>query len=518
MSTSARPGPGMSPALWAALAVGAITLVRIAALVWVNPPLFFDEAQYWTWSLAPDWGYFSKPPMIAWLIAASTALFGDGEAAIRLTAPLLHAVTAFFIYRATRTLAPAATAAWAAVAWTLLPAVTLGSAVISTDTPLLACWAAALWAVLRAVQTGGAEKRWIRWLYWLAAGIALGLALLSKYAAVYFLAAFAGWLATDRDARARAGWAGPLILLILAGALIAPNLAWNAAHGFVTFAHTGDNAAVDTYGLHPENMAAFLAAQIAVAGPVLMIALIAAVARSVRPWPTGARGLLLWLTLLPLTLVTIQSLLARAHANWAATAYVSGVMLAVLWMAGRSRAWLYAMAGLHVLLAGLFYGLEPVRQAWTISLPAKLDPLARQRGWDTAGHWAQSLAQAYPDAPLLFSRRQEMATIMYYGRPEALSAQIWDYDPGRVRNHYDLTGNVEAHKGGDMILIAYRDAPETIARHFERDRLLSLFRQPRPGTGPLELQAYLLEGYLGRNTTRAEDVDLPDAAPEDAEP
>ena len=37
-----------------------------------------DEAQYWTWAQHLDWGYFSKPPGIAALIAASTSMFGDG--------------------------------------------------------------------------------------------------------------------------------------------------------------------------------------------------------------------------------------------------------------------------------------------------------------------------------------------------------------------------------------------------------------------------------------------------------
>ena len=52
--------------------------------------LYVDEAQYWTWAQNLDWGYFSKPPVIAWLIAASTALFGDGILAVKLSAILLY--------------------------------------------------------------------------------------------------------------------------------------------------------------------------------------------------------------------------------------------------------------------------------------------------------------------------------------------------------------------------------------------------------------------------------------------
>ncbi|HWA31259.1 MAG TPA: hypothetical protein VG867_09170, partial [Rhizomicrobium sp.] len=50
----------------ALLIVAAITLVRVLALIFSPLNLYPDEAQYWWWSLTPDWGYFSKPPVIAW--------------------------------------------------------------------------------------------------------------------------------------------------------------------------------------------------------------------------------------------------------------------------------------------------------------------------------------------------------------------------------------------------------------------------------------------------------------------
>ena len=53
---------------WLVIVLGAITIFRIAALYFNATDLFFDEAQYWSWSLQPDFGYYSKPPLIAWLI------------------------------------------------------------------------------------------------------------------------------------------------------------------------------------------------------------------------------------------------------------------------------------------------------------------------------------------------------------------------------------------------------------------------------------------------------------------
>ena len=77
--------------------VGAITVLRLLYLLVYPFDLHPDEAQYWSWSLSPDWGYFSKPPMVAWLIAASTAACGSGEACIKASVPILHGITACFM-------------------------------------------------------------------------------------------------------------------------------------------------------------------------------------------------------------------------------------------------------------------------------------------------------------------------------------------------------------------------------------------------------------------------------------
>ena len=61
--------------------------------------LFFDEAQYWQWSKNLDWGYYSKPPVIAFIISLSTGLCGDETYCVRLFAPIIHVFTAFYVFR-----------------------------------------------------------------------------------------------------------------------------------------------------------------------------------------------------------------------------------------------------------------------------------------------------------------------------------------------------------------------------------------------------------------------------------
>src|SRR5262245_43581123 len=86
-----------SPAYGLARTFAWLALITVARSVYlyVHPfDLHGDEAQYWVWAQDLAFGYYSKPPVVAWLIAASTAVCGDGEACIRMTTPLAHMATA----------------------------------------------------------------------------------------------------------------------------------------------------------------------------------------------------------------------------------------------------------------------------------------------------------------------------------------------------------------------------------------------------------------------------------------
>ena len=69
--------------------VTALTVLRLFTSALSGLELHGDEAQYWSWGQTLDFGYFTKPPLIAWVIAATTAVCGDGEACVRASSPLL---------------------------------------------------------------------------------------------------------------------------------------------------------------------------------------------------------------------------------------------------------------------------------------------------------------------------------------------------------------------------------------------------------------------------------------------
>src|SRR5258707_12610321 len=55
-----------------------VTLLRLVAMRFSVVDLFYDESQYWAWSRELAFGYFSKPPLLAWIIAASEHVCGSG--------------------------------------------------------------------------------------------------------------------------------------------------------------------------------------------------------------------------------------------------------------------------------------------------------------------------------------------------------------------------------------------------------------------------------------------------------
>ena len=294
-----------------------------------------DEAQYWAWSQDPAFGYFSKPPMIAWVIGGTTAIFGNAEWAVRLSAPFLHIATTLMIFLSGRRFFNSQVGFWAALIYTLMPAVWLSSFIMSTDVTLLLCWAIALhgWACLR-------DKEWDNGGGWGRAvqlGLALGLGLLSKYAMAFMVPVLC--LAILFDAPSRKVLLGPrgFAVAAIAFILLTPNLMWNAAHDFATISHTAENANLGRDIFNPEEVFQFWIDQFGVFGLVPFPMLIIALAVAFRGGFKNPAKWVAALAALPLLAITVEALLSRANANWAVTAYIAAPILVALWATQTQR-------------------------------------------------------------------------------------------------------------------------------------------------------------------------------------
>ena len=132
---------------WLLIAVAGLTLFSLGALALARTDLFFDEAPYWFLSRELAFGYYTKPPLIAWIIRGATEVCGMSEACIRAPSPIIHAATALMVYGVGRALYDPRIGFWSGLVYATLPGVSFSSAIISTDVPLLFCVALALYAL-----------------------------------------------------------------------------------------------------------------------------------------------------------------------------------------------------------------------------------------------------------------------------------------------------------------------------------------------------------------------------------
>lgn len=440
------------------LLVGGLTLLRLLSLFRTPLELYPDEAQYWLWSRSLAFGYFSKPPMIAWAIRAATAFGGDAEPWVRLPAALFQAGAAFTVYAIGRRLYGARAALLATALYVLAPGIQLSATVVATDAPLLFFTGL---SILAYVALQGAEGR-RRLTLAAALGAALGLAFLSKYAAAYILVGIGLHLAVSKAARrswspAAAGLAATVLALVLS-----PNIAWNAAHGFATFQHTAADAHWTGRGLfNPKELAVFLATQFAVFGPIPFAVLLAgAVALAARRRLQAPDVLLLCFTLPPILIVAAQAFVSRANANWSGAGYLAGAVLVAAWLSRwRARKLTIAALGIQAMIAAGFFAvvLDP-RLADSLG---QANSLKRARGWAQTAQVVERKARGEAIGGLsaiAVNNRFLYYSLAYYGRaylgePLAPKLTIWIRGSG-AGNQAEASAPLTAANGQRVLAVA----------------------------------------------------------------
>jgi hypothetical protein len=526
-SARARPRPG------AATSRGptALVLVLIGLSVWhawvvthVDAGLHVDEAQYWLWSRDLDWGYFSKPPMVAALIALSTDWLGDGVLGVRALAMLCYPMTAVVIFGWVRDVVadvapgpqarPERAGQFAALVFIASPVAGLLGLVVTTDAPLLLAWALASSALWRAWRDG--RRRDHLWL-----GLWLGMGLLSKYTMAAFAVSALGvlLLVPRRAPRALPVWQGLFWAAVPAVLCLLPNLWWNAEHGWPTLRHTAEitlgASATNPWRTEGE----YLAGLLLLLGPIVVpwaLAWRGARGKTALPPAPGAavarqdaRRIAAWLMLPLVTLGALQSLHAKAQVNWTAPALVGGVMALALWVhaeqpKARLRGWYMVLAAQVLLIGGVTVGGD-LAHALHKPLPRQLDVWARMRGWDDAFAELRPHAEAWfreqqgrsPGTPrsVLGADRAIIANGGYAWRGLQPQWLAWR-DPGRpAADHFQLTAPLLPDGVPKRLLIVSDGPPPSTLRPFltGEPRLLAVAEVQQTRDRVLRLQLWAAE-------------------------
>ncbi|WP_226638059.1 ArnT family glycosyltransferase [Brevundimonas poindexterae] len=417
--------------------------MRLIGLWTARTDLYVDEAQYWAWSQNLAWGYFSKPPFLAWMIAAAEPLCGSTEACVRAPSTLSWAITALAVSATAATLGGRRAAWWAGLGVLLAPGAAFSARIASTDAPLLMFWALAVLAFLRL--RAGSGRGWLALM-----AVSFGLGLLSKYAMAYLLPCLA--IAALVDADSRRTLRRPDVWLALAAGLFifSPNLAWNALNGAVTLQHTADNARGEGLALDVGSGLEFIAAQFLLAGPVALAAVAMEAARGSTLRPD--ERLLLALSLPVLLALTVLAFMGRAHANWAATALIAVWVLSGLLFA-RQRLPLWPVG---LLLGVALQALLLVGDAWPDRVGVSgSEPYRQVRGWSDLSRAVARQAREQGVSTVIAETRADAAQLTYYLRNSPLQVRVWPTPEGQgPANYYEMTRALDAADAGRPALLA----------------------------------------------------------------
>ncbi|MDP3737563.1 MAG: glycosyltransferase family 39 protein [Hyphomonadaceae bacterium] len=488
-----------NPAHAVLLAIGVLVFVRLAMVIATPLEIGPDEAQYWRWSRTLDFGYYSKPPLIAWIIAASTAVFGDSEWAIRFFSPILHGIAAFFLFLLGKRVFDARTGAWAAAIYLMMPGIWLSSTIMSTDAVLLPAWAAALYLLWRmrdqpTILNGA------------LAGAAVGLAMLGKYAALYLFVGPVLAALIDRDMRKALLSPAGIALIVTSLLVLSPNLIWNANNGFATVSHTADNANLGEAGFNPLHVVGFVEDQMAVFGPITLLVLLAGFAFIAGRKDAETRTREFWLLCFivpPMVVIMGQEILSRAHANWAATAYPASCVLLASWLdsafggaTGRFKAGPFIKAGVGLnVIVGVVFAVLWVAPSLGDAIGGS-NAFKRVRGWEQTADELGALALKHNATALMFDEREIWHGVDYYGRNKGLPPVRSWWLRDHPRSHAEEAGAMRPGEDARVIIVTVReDYRPRIRADFAASESLGYLDVPLGPNKTRRMKIYLASGY-----------------------
>jgi 4-amino-4-deoxy-L-arabinose transferase-like glycosyltransferase len=487
-------------AAWAVLAVAIGARALAAALV----PLAPDETYYWEWSRRLAAGYLDHPFGIALVTRLGTAIFGATTFGVRAGSVLAGAVASVVVVRIAGSLGGARAMLRAAAIIACMPMAQIGLALATPDATLLLFWALALAALVAALRDASSARG--RTIAWAMAGLAIGAALSTKYTAM-LLAAGAGLsLAAQPRLRRVFLTPGPYLAIAIALCVFAPNLAWNARHGWASFAwQLGHGLAVHR-GTALQHEARMLGGQLGLVSPLLFVVLAAAVWRALRDHDDPVRTTLAVISAVAWLAFVASALRAAVEPNWQAPAYLSGIVLAA---AGdrdasvRSRALFRAALALGGAVTLLIYAhaISPF-----VPIDPATDPTGAGFGWSTLAVRVDSARQLGPRGATAWvagERYQEASELAFHlpDHPTTFAIDV------RARpSQYDLWPSFaqRAHAGDRLVLVLGlftepADDPviAVLAPHFDRVVLREVVQLKRGSIIRASRRIWVLDGWQG---------------------
>lgn len=321
----AETEPRPSIAVRLALLIGIMSALRaVAAAAY---PLLASEAYYWLWGQHLALGYFDHPPMTGWVSRISFGWIMRSQLAARSGPIILGALTTLVVYRLGTELFGSKRIGWrAALVFGVVPIFDAGCVLIQPDNGLMFFMALTWLLFWRAAQSGARIGPW------LLTGIPAGLALLSKFHAWVMLPPLFLFLLISRQRARLLLTPGPWLAILVALAVLSPNLYWNAHHGWLTYGFQAHRSGLGD--VHPSagRFLSYLGGPLLTLSPLVYVAAVCAAAKALMRWSDPRRPELIYLFLagapLPLFFMTLSPLVSISL-HWPALGFLPLTILAV---------------------------------------------------------------------------------------------------------------------------------------------------------------------------------------------
>ena len=474
---NAKPGiwdrileiPADSPR-WASLTYWLVLgLVVLRGLShWLMPlDLAGDEAYYWEWGQHLDWGYFSKPPGIGWLMGGLSWLGVDSTFGIRMTSTLLGTIGLAFMYRLGRDLYDRRVG----FITVLISAMTIGNlaltALLTIDAPLLMFWVVALAAFWNCVERGFRSLGWSILLI-----LALAGGLLSKQTMLMFYPMSGLYLLLSAERRRLLWRPGYWIVVWVSWLALVPPLWWNRRNDWITFAHTAHHfeAAPPTVLARLQRLGELVGTQIGLLGPIMGLLLFALVFAGILKWWRWARSSqFLYAFGAPgILMVLVMTWRQEINPNWPAVFYPSLTVLLAAWALGdssllpmlqRLRAWVWPGVKLNVGLVIACYLVLGLLSFGVVSA-INWDPSARLRGWTRLADDVQKIRNSTtePGRELLITvgHRYVTSELAFY-LPDRPRVYPFHAHYRQIVSQHHFWPDPGEHLGKDALIIVQRN-------------------------------------------------------------
>ncbi len=412
---------------WHLAILGLLAYVIALRLLYMGQiALIPDEMYYWVYAQRLDLSYLDHPPLIAWLIATGTALFGDSIFGLR--APLipltLAGAVAFYFYGAT--MRDRTTGLMCVLVFTVVPFFSLSGLLMTPDAPMLVAWAAALYFFKRALIDDHAPA-------FVGLGLAMGIGLLAKYTMALLAPAGLLYMLIDRRTWHWFARPEPYLAVLLACLINTPMLVWNAQNSWASLLFQSTRRLFE----NPEFASHMvLVYAVVLLSPVVALAGFLALGPAARRLEADSRKrrFMLVMTGLPLLIFAVYGLFTVVKFHWTLPAWIALLpMVSALLSPGEQTGQRKRSTRLERLIAAgwvpsivtlvLAYGL--LLHALTLGLPGLRisDSGSGYLTWEQATEEVKALERS------VFEKTGRQPVIASTSKWSGAAALAWHYRP-----------------------------------------------------------------------------------------